>query len=175
MFSNILRVLLLILSVITCSSSWNDVCFYKDDEGPCKASNTRFYYNATVGSCAMFIYGGCYGNENNFQSEEECKQKCQSSGKFDRNNCRLDAETGPCRASFIRFFYNSSSDKCETFIYGGCLGNGNNFRSMRECQAKCGTALARTWNIKSNAPGEFIYSSFLSEIDFTQLMNPVAR
>lgn len=38
-----------------------------------------------------------------------------------------------------RFFYNSSSMACETFHYGGCLGNGNNFYSEKECLQACRT------------------------------------
>uniref|UniRef100_A0A674IW47 BPTI/Kunitz inhibitor domain-containing protein n=1 Tax=Terrapene triunguis TaxID=2587831 RepID=A0A674IW47_9SAUR len=39
----------------------------------------------------------------------------------------------------VRFFYNSSSMACETFHYGGCLGNGNNFPSEKECLQTCRT------------------------------------
>lgn len=38
-----------------------------------------------------------------------------------------------------RFFYNTSSMACETFLYGGCLGNGNNFYSEKECLQACRT------------------------------------
>ena len=38
-----------------------------------------------------------------------------------------------------RFFYNGSSMGCETFQYGGCLGNGNNFASEKECLQTCRT------------------------------------
>lgn len=39
----------------------------------------------------------------------------------------------------MRFFYNGSSMACETFQYGGCLGNGNNFASEKECLQTCRT------------------------------------
>ena len=52
--------------------------------------------------------------------------------------CSLDADPGPCRASIPRFFYNSTSMKCEEFIYGGCFGNRNNFGSEEECHGCCG-------------------------------------
>lgn len=38
-----------------------------------------------------------------------------------------------------RYFYNGSSMACETFQYGGCLGNGNNFASEKECLQTCRT------------------------------------
>lgn len=38
-----------------------------------------------------------------------------------------------------RYFYNGSSMACEPFQYGGCLGNGNNFVSEKECLQTCRT------------------------------------
>lgn len=38
-----------------------------------------------------------------------------------------------------RYFYNGSSMACETFHYGGCMGNGNNFVSEKECLQTCRT------------------------------------
>lgn len=44
-----------------------------------------------------------------------------------------------------RFFYNTSSMACETFLYGGCLGNGNNFYSEKECLQACRTEGEWEW------------------------------
>ena len=52
--------------------------------------------------------------------------------------CSLAPETGPCKAAFTRFFHNAASGQCETFVYGGCQGNANNFESLEECQNACG-------------------------------------
>ncbi|XP_053789116.1 kunitz-type protease inhibitor 2 isoform X2 [Vidua chalybeata] len=51
--------------------------------------------------------------------------------------CRLPALTGRCRASIPRWFFNASSGSCESFVFGGCGGNGNNFGSERECRESC--------------------------------------
>nr|XP_025037577.1 protein AMBP [Pelodiscus sinensis] len=53
--------------------------------------------------------------------------------------CLLNKEVGPCMGMNIRFFYNSSSMACESFHYGGCLGNGNNFPSEKACLQTCRT------------------------------------
>lgn len=36
----------------------------------------RFYYNKGKNRCEPFNYGGCFGNENNFETEHECKRTC---------------------------------------------------------------------------------------------------
>ncbi|KAF2343835.1 Pancreatic trypsin inhibitor Kunitz domain, partial [Trinorchestia longiramus] len=51
--------------------------------------------------------------------------------------CSQPLTKGMCRASFRRFFHNSSSGRCEEFDYGGCQGNDNNFATMQECQQRC--------------------------------------
>ncbi|OXB80630.1 UNVERIFIED_CONTAM: hypothetical protein H355_005559 [Colinus virginianus] len=56
--------------------------------------------------------------------------------------CRLNRDPGPCSGMLSRFFYNTSSMACETFLYGGCLGNGNNFYSEKECLQACRTEAA---------------------------------
>ncbi|XDB56807.1 hypothetical protein ABFV05_010423 [Capra hircus] len=44
--------------------------------GVCNGSMTRYFYNAQTGHCEIFVYGGCGGNENNFQTLEECMKTC---------------------------------------------------------------------------------------------------
>ncbi|NXT25850.1 AMBP protein, partial [Syrrhaptes paradoxus] len=58
------------------------------------------------------------------------------------DSCRLSQDPGPCSGMLSRFFYNSSSMACETFLYGGCLGNGNNFYSEKDCLQACRTEAA---------------------------------
>nr|P0DN17.1 RecName: Full=U-actitoxin-Avd3p; Short=U-AITX-Avd3p; AltName: Full=AsKC13; Flags: Precursor [Anemonia viridis] len=53
-------------------------------------------------------------------------------------DCELPKVVGPCRASHPRYYYNSSSKRCEKFNYGGCRGNANNFHTLEECEKVCG-------------------------------------
>uniref|UniRef100_A0A914ZE10 BPTI/Kunitz inhibitor domain-containing protein n=1 Tax=Panagrolaimus superbus TaxID=310955 RepID=A0A914ZE10_9BILA len=53
--------------------------------------------------------------------------------------CFLAAESGPCLALFRPYFFNKESGKCETFIYGGCKGNSNRFKTQKECEEECGS------------------------------------
>uniref|UniRef100_A0A8D0BWN7 Tissue factor pathway inhibitor n=1 Tax=Salvator merianae TaxID=96440 RepID=A0A8D0BWN7_SALMN len=52
--------------------------------------------------------------------------------------CLQPPEEGPCRALLGRWFYNITSQTCEEFSYGGCLGNENRFLSLEECSSFCG-------------------------------------
>ncbi|XP_037654281.1 protein AMBP isoform X2 [Choloepus didactylus] len=58
------------------------------------------------------------------------------------DSCQLGHAEGPCLGMINRYFYNGSSMACETFQYGGCLGNGNNFFSEKECLQTCRTVAA---------------------------------
>nr|P81548.1 RecName: Full=PI-actitoxin-Axm2b; Short=PI-AITX-Axm2b; AltName: Full=Kunitz-type proteinase inhibitor AXPI-II [Anthopleura aff. xanthogrammica] len=51
--------------------------------------------------------------------------------------CLLPSDGGVCRGRFTNYYYNSRTRRCETFRYGGCGGNANNFHTLRQCQATC--------------------------------------
>ncbi|CAB1327873.1 unnamed protein product [Coregonus sp. 'balchen'] len=46
------------------------------DQGPCRDYKMRWYYDKQANSCAQFWYGACEGNQNRFDTEEECKRTC---------------------------------------------------------------------------------------------------
>jgi len=45
--------------------------------GPCRASMTRWFYDPYDKACSRFNYGGCKGNENNFESDDQCLLACK--------------------------------------------------------------------------------------------------
>lgn len=51
--------------------------------------------------------------------------------------CSLPADAGSCVGSFPRFYYDSTSGRCQPFEYGGCRGNQNRFDSLEECGRTC--------------------------------------
>ena len=127
--------------------------------GPCEALHPRYYFDAESGKCRRFIYGGCGGNQNNFASMSECMNFCNAkvpylvANKFksfdecqnicqDLLNrrpsfCLLDKVVGPCMMAIPSYYYNKESGLCEKFIYGGCLGNKNNFGDLASCVSTC--------------------------------------
>ncbi|XP_067895684.1 kunitz-type protease inhibitor 1-like [Heterodontus francisci] len=52
-------------------------CTYPPVTGQCRADFSRFYYNPFSKSCERFTYGGCNGNANRFEKEEECMRACR--------------------------------------------------------------------------------------------------
>uniref|UniRef100_A0A4W6G5D5 Amyloid-beta A4 protein n=1 Tax=Lates calcarifer TaxID=8187 RepID=A0A4W6G5D5_LATCA len=61
-----------------CVCVLQDVCWANAETGPCRAMLPRWYFDRQEGRCAQFIYGGCGGNRNNFESEEYCLSVCSS-------------------------------------------------------------------------------------------------
>ncbi|KAK7086885.1 Spondin-1 [Halocaridina rubra] len=51
--------------------------------------------------------------------------------------CMQEREMGPCRGRFRRWYFDTISQSCKEFSYGGCRGNRNNFESYDECQLMC--------------------------------------
>ena len=51
--------------------------------------------------------------------------------------CALEPVAGRCRAAIIRWYYDSTTQRCRTFIYGGCDGNENNFSNEPRCTYFC--------------------------------------
>uniref|UniRef100_U3F5B9 Kunitz inhibitor 7 n=1 Tax=Micrurus fulvius TaxID=8637 RepID=U3F5B9_MICFL len=51
--------------------------------------------------------------------------------------CYLPADPGPCRRYITAYYYNPSTHSCLQFVYGGCEGNENNFKTGHECHRAC--------------------------------------
>ncbi|XP_040287135.1 tissue factor pathway inhibitor 2 isoform X2 [Bufo bufo] len=123
-------------------------CLLPMDEGPCKALLPQYYYDRYAQTCLEFLYGGCGGNANNFETLEDCEKTCWKIKKVPKI-CRMEPEPGHCRAFLKRYAFNLITMKCEKFIYSGCYGNDNNFRDEASCLETCAP--------KRNAPS-FCYN-----------------
>ncbi|XP_030894018.1 kunitz-type protease inhibitor 1 isoform X2 [Leptonychotes weddellii] len=58
-------------------------CVDLPDTGLCLENIPRWYYNPFSERCARFTYGGCYGNKNNFEEEQQCLASCRGISKKD--------------------------------------------------------------------------------------------
>ena len=99
----------------------------------------------------MFVYGGCEGNQNRFETREKCENACgcgelmgvnvvcigYTASLLTTDRCTLQPDSGLCRAYIPSYFYNITSGNCEQFIYGGCGGNENRFPTAADCAANC--------------------------------------
>lgn len=152
------RTSILILLSILSQISTNDFCSLPAKQGPCRGYFPYYYYNTNHKQCIQFIYGGCLGNKNNFQTKNECEKLCLGATEVtngyqekvtndqekvtndqeqNMDQCKQPVEPGMCRGYFVRYYYNSYRKSCQGFIYGGCMANNNNFKTIDECKKKC--------------------------------------
>merc|ERR1719154_298361 len=73
--------ILLVLQIVVESKGYyshveKDRCLQPQVTGPCKAFQEKFYFNNHSKTCEKFIYGGCRGNKNRFDSKHECLSAC---------------------------------------------------------------------------------------------------
>ncbi|XP_064419494.1 collagen alpha-3(VI) chain [Latimeria chalumnae] len=55
-----------------------DRCQLQKEEGLCRNFIVKWYYDAEKNSCTRFWYGGCGGNSNRFNTQDECEKTCVS-------------------------------------------------------------------------------------------------
>ncbi|XP_035896391.1 papilin isoform X2 [Anopheles stephensi] len=110
-------------------------CALPKDKGPCHNYTVKHFFDVQYGGCGRFWYGGCEGNNNRFDSADECKNVCESpTGK---DVCHLPKITGPCSGEYNMWYYDAERNMCGQFTYGGCLGNANRFEKLEDCKATC--------------------------------------
>jgi hypothetical protein len=96
-----------------------DVCALPPSAGSCDVYTQSYYFNPFHARCEPFIYGGCGGNANRFDTLQACEQRCNQSAcpiiipptspiwtcpssaacyYQDTTGCRCRAESGQCNA-----------------------------------------------------------------------------
>lgn len=68
-----------------------DLCSAPQAPGFCDAYQPSFWHNPKSGLCEPFIYGGCGGNENRFESREACLKVCGGGGS-NWGACEVDSQ-----------------------------------------------------------------------------------
>jgi len=110
-----------------------DFCSLPPETGLCLAYIPSYYFDKEEGECKKFIYGGCGGNANRFGTKEKCAKAAEKCLESTKDICSLPKVVGPCKAGFPRYYFDKNTKSCQKFIYGGCKGNANNFRTWEEC------------------------------------------
>uniref|UniRef100_A0A672I1P4 WAP, follistatin/kazal, immunoglobulin, kunitz and netrin domain containing 2 n=1 Tax=Salarias fasciatus TaxID=181472 RepID=A0A672I1P4_SALFA len=72
-------------------------------QGPCKAYEPRWAYSGALRQCQSFVYGGCEGNDNNFESKEACEETCPYPKNHHCKACKPRGKivTSFCRSDFV--------------------------------------------------------------------------
>ncbi len=52
------------------------ICAQPQDVGPCDGVCPRWWHNPETGDCELFSWGCCDGNDNNFETQEDCEAAC---------------------------------------------------------------------------------------------------
>ena len=53
-------------------------CVLPRVSGPCEGYYPLWYYDKERKGCAQFVYGGCLGNANRFETREDCENTCST-------------------------------------------------------------------------------------------------
>ena len=114
--------------LITIAPSVDPGCKKKPEFGICK--RPKKYYFAQDKSCQKYSPLECKGNDNSFNTKKQCLTTC--------GDCASKPVTGPCKAHIQRYYFDKEKHICKKFIYGGCGGNSNNYKTKHECFDTCG-------------------------------------
>jgi len=75
------------------------ICNLQIHRGGCQAKLQRFYFDSSDETCKLFVFGGCQGNENNFETMEECVINC--GGPSDHSTTSFSFATATTRTTPI--------------------------------------------------------------------------
>ncbi|XP_020818553.1 PI-actitoxin-Afv2a [Drosophila serrata] len=62
---------------------------------------------------------------------------CLQSSYSIKRRCLQPLKLGSGKAYLRNWFYNSTSESCQRFIFYGGAGNGNNFQTKARCRKVC--------------------------------------
>ncbi len=127
-----------------------DVCLLPPITPPgrrCRGYNPKYTFNSERGECIKYIYGGCSGTANLFDTQEDCQRKCangrppflKTTAVSSDDRCQLPPvrPSFECQAALPRFTFDSAAGECRRHLYGGCGATANLYRTEEDCLAAC--------------------------------------
>ncbi|KAF3852985.1 hypothetical protein F7725_013673 [Dissostichus mawsoni] len=115
--------------------------------GSCRASFPRFFYNVSSQICSHFLFGGCHGNRNNFLTKGGVRRAGGVTVTLSSSSTEMSAEHfaalrgrsggGSLQSGISELVLQRETGSCQTFIYGGCQGNKNNYETKQHCMDTC--------------------------------------
>ncbi|XP_035209581.1 BPTI/Kunitz domain-containing protein-like isoform X4 [Stegodyphus dumicola] len=103
----------------------------------CEEKKLKFHYNPDSRICYEILHKGCEGNNNTFDTMEQCETSCAGNAINKTEHCNKEGDRGTCEGLIHRFYYNSTLHECRGLEYGGCRGNANNFSTKQDCIRVC--------------------------------------
>lgn len=66
-----------------------DACKVPSIHGPCTGYFQKYYYDSDRNICSPFVWGGCLGNTNRFETLDDCQKQCVVDETLRKNINRL--------------------------------------------------------------------------------------
>uniref|UniRef100_A0A915KL08 BPTI/Kunitz inhibitor domain-containing protein n=1 Tax=Romanomermis culicivorax TaxID=13658 RepID=A0A915KL08_ROMCU len=130
-----------VYSILT-ALNYNNVCKQPIERGFCKMYYRSYGYNTTTERCQQFAFGGCDGNENNFETERGCERVCVRKKpcrirrlRKPRPGCRLEMKIDDRDCPQYKLVCDVKLWSCPTKI--------NDIRYKNACTTECGRTEAR--------------------------------
>uniref|UniRef100_A0A4W2EF34 BPTI/Kunitz inhibitor domain-containing protein n=1 Tax=Bos indicus x Bos taurus TaxID=30522 RepID=A0A4W2EF34_BOBOX len=141
----------------TCSGSWSNVSEKFDifsfigtkivTKGACILTGLAEIINKAIRGQVMI--SGIQFDNHTLEEYQTLKIKYSALNKENKASkpalCLEPKLTGGCNSMMTRYFYNAQTGLCEQFVYGGCEGNGNNFKKLEDCMKTCSQEAGSLW------------------------------
>ncbi|XP_063786056.1 collagen alpha-1(VII) chain-like [Pseudophryne corroboree] len=115
----------------TVSENQTEAMHWNETQSPTPSPSTTFQQNYTV--IALYFSGD--GRDKELMGQLR-RRKRHAESTFE-DPCLLPMDEGFCSRYILRWYYHSQADSCRPFVYGGCGGNRNRFKTRQKCEQRC--------------------------------------